>query len=610
MINTFKTSLRQQLQEGGNETTIYLNDITTVTGESVAMTDFLPFTRGIITVDPENDATSSSRPEFISFTGIDTNAKTLTGCVRGLSAKSNSVVTGNKTFHPVDSPVIISFGHHNIQDFIDYIDNEIGALTVGTSAITTAAIAGETIASSDLVYLKESDGRWWKVDADTEATVYGVKLGIAQGAGTAGNAITNGIVTRGRCTNFTGLTANTRYYASNTLGGISTSAGTISRVIGYSLSTTVLEFDPDYEAVDPNSSPRFVKESTGIVSAGKGATTNEEGIISQTLIFNKFGDGSDGDKIVSSPETLTRDMYYNNLTVNSTLTTNGFKIYVKDTLDGNGTIQYPTPSNGSNASGSNGGSGGNGFSGTSYGVLLNVPGSGGGYGLTYQGNAGGSIGAAGTGGIGSPSAGNGGNGGNGSNRLIGSANNPGGDGHEGWSTSSGNNASGGGGGGGGASGGIIMIFARNWAGTFTIRSVGGNGGTGGPGPYAGTGDGPYGGSGGSGGSDVSISKFGNNLNWDIDFLHFNQNGTISVRYPAGAGGGGGGGGALQSTRYGGGGGGAGGAGGISIIFYVTKTWTGSYVLTGGTGGVSTGTGGTGGNGITGIYYEKYIGDLI
>lgn len=284
-INTFKTTLRQQLQAGGSETTIYLNSITTVTGEEVAMTDFLPFTRGIITVDPENDTTSSSRPEFISFTGLDAATKTLTGATRGLSAKSNSEITANKTFHPVDSPVIISFGAHNMQDFIDYIDNEVGSLTLGTNAITTAATAGETIASSDLVYLKESDGRWWKVDADTEATVYGVKLAIAQGAGTAGNAITGGVITRGRCTNFTGLTANTRYYASNTAGGISTSAGTISRVIGYSLSTTVLEFDPDYNSDVATSPDAYVSTSAGAGDAGKGVILNAEGLVDPSMTF-------------------------------------------------------------------------------------------------------------------------------------------------------------------------------------------------------------------------------------------------------------------------------------------------------------------------------------
>ena len=52
-----------------------------------------------------------------------------------------------------------------------------------------------------------------------------------------------------------------------------------------------------------------------------------------------YGGGIDGDVTISTNTTLTRDMYYNNLTINSgvTLTTGNFKIYYK-TLNGSGTI--------------------------------------------------------------------------------------------------------------------------------------------------------------------------------------------------------------------------------------------------------------------------------
>lgn len=53
-----------------------------------------------------------------------------------------------------------------------------------------------------------------------------------------------------------------------------------------------------------------------------------------------YGDGSDGDVTISGNTTLTRSMYYNNLTINSgvTLFPVGFAIYVKGTLTVNGTI--------------------------------------------------------------------------------------------------------------------------------------------------------------------------------------------------------------------------------------------------------------------------------
>lgn len=70
-----------------------------------------------------------------------------------------------------------------------------------------------------------------------------------------------------------------------------------------------------------------------------------------------YGDGSDGDVTISSNTTLTRDMFYNDLTVNATFTLNtgSYRIFVKGTLTNNGTIAR---------NGNNGGNGGNGGDGS------------------------------------------------------------------------------------------------------------------------------------------------------------------------------------------------------------------------------------------------------
>ena len=67
-----------------------------------------------------------------------------------------------------------------------------------------------------------------------------------------------------------------------------------------------------------------------------------------------FGDGEDGDVTIASDTDLVRDMFYNTLTVNNTFTlsTKGFRIFVKGTLTNNGTIE----NNGGDAT--NGGDGG------------------------------------------------------------------------------------------------------------------------------------------------------------------------------------------------------------------------------------------------------------
>lgn len=53
-----------------------------------------------------------------------------------------------------------------------------------------------------------------------------------------------------------------------------------------------------------------------------------------------YGTGSDGNTIISSNTSLSRDMYYNNLTINNGyhLTTNGFKVFVKGNAVINGSI--------------------------------------------------------------------------------------------------------------------------------------------------------------------------------------------------------------------------------------------------------------------------------
>ena len=74
-----------------------------------------------------------------------------------------------------------------------------------------------------------------------------------------------------------------------------------------------------------------------------------------------FGDGSDGNVTISVNTTLSRDMFYNNLTINTavTLDPNGYRIFVKGTLTFNGSGKIVTPGNagsgGSSAVGQAGG---------------------------------------------------------------------------------------------------------------------------------------------------------------------------------------------------------------------------------------------------------------
>lgn len=336
----------------------------------------------------------------------------------------------------------------------------------------------------------------------------------------------------------------------------------------------------------------LIDTTTGASDAGKGIKTNSNGLLDSLFLESAFGDGSDGSATISAPTTLTKDMYYTDLTVNDVLTTDGYRIYVSGTLSGSGTIKWGTPNTGGAGTNSaGGGTGGAGGAQGGSGRFKNTAGSAGGGG---NGGSGGINGGAGNGVAGTAAASclgsnasAGGAGGSNSGGAGGTAtapqmkfgttkfqvismldvNNAGtptsllpqpgaGGGAETWTGSSGSGHRRGGGGGGGASGGTIWIAARNWAGTFTISNVGGNGGVGGD---------------ASGGGSSNI----------------------------------------------GGSGGAGGNGGINVVLYQKKTWTGSHTLTGGTGGAGgtgSGTGAsngaTGNNGAAGTSYEFKYGNLL
>lgn len=239
--NVFKAYLSVKLDAGGSETTVSLDRVTTLTDETISTSLFTTLGRGILTVNPDGDG-EISYPEYISFTTV--TGSTVTGAIRGLSALSNSVVTANKRFHPVGTPVVISFGVHDIQDIIDYVDEEVAALAIGTANVVLAT-AGETVTAGQLVYLK-NDGKWWLADADTLTTVDGVQLGLAQGDGAADGSITGGVMKQGLDTHQSGLVAGTTYFASNTAGGLSTTAGTNSKAVGVARSATSIYFDPNF----------------------------------------------------------------------------------------------------------------------------------------------------------------------------------------------------------------------------------------------------------------------------------------------------------------------------------------------------------------------------
>ncbi len=275
-----------------------------------------------------------------------------------------------------------------------------------------------------------------------------------------------------------------------------------------------------------------------------------------------FGDGSDGDVTISSNTTLTRDMFYNSLTVNAgiTLNTGGYRIFVKGTLTNNGIITNP---------------GGNGGNATSSAV-----------GAAGAAGASGSIGGGGAGAIGT-------------------------------ATADASNFSGGGGGGGG----VVLIVARYIVNNGTISANGGNAGTG----YAAIGTlstytqygyqggiktNSFGGPGGASGATTSPFSVSGGAASTVTLPAASETGYRSVPFAVilrlmsspgtliGGGAGGGSGATCVSLSAGAAGGGGGGGGGLIILIGQIQT-TGTITVTGGTHSNAVTVGGSAANGADG-----------
>lgn len=250
-----------------------------------------------------------------------------------------------------------------------------------------------------------------------------------------------------------------------------------------------------------------------------------------------FGNGKDGTVTISADTNLSSDMFYDTLTVNSgkTLNTNGYRVFVKNTLTNAGTIcRKPN-------AGAGGGSSGTGGSALPDSNTIGAPA-----------------------GASSPAATNNGNNGSNSTNVTASL---GGNGGAGGASSGGQT-----GGTGGSTGYTLTAYPLaypacvqlvNWSrATLTANAPGASGGSG-----ATTNLGRGGGGGSGGGCTIVVAK-------KID----NTGGVIHAR--------GGDGGAGNANAGNGGGGGGGGGGGILVVVYNELVAAGTMDAAGGIGGAA------------------------
>ena len=531
-------------------TSIVLTSFTDIYGNVLTMSDF--GTKGYITLEPE-----TTNEEAATFTGVVANANgtyTLTGVSTILAESPYTETSGLVRQHSGGTELVIT-------------DN------VGFWDTFTNKNNDETITGA------------WHVPTGGTGTQIANATDIA-------NAITGA---SGTATNLVAGTTK-----------LSVAAASVPNPIAVGTNDPRVPTQGENDALvgtsgTPSSSNRYITDAdaTATPTANKVIRYGDTG--STPGVQNMFGSGVDGNvTIASGTTTLTRDMFYNNLTLQTgaILQTGGYQIFVADTLtqEGTGYIQN---------NGDAGGSGGN--------ATLSTPGTAGTAGAApagvtvpigkagVVGKAGGnssSNGAAGTAGIAAVNslgssgisftgASGGGGGGINSGSSAGVA---GANGTSGTATASISKLA------DYVSAKILGIFST---GTYTIFSGNGSnatsGGAGGGGnAVGGTAlGGAGGGSGGSGGNGGWVVVFARHIVVNSGVVLFQAKGG------AGGNGGNGGNGATNPPFYGGGGGagslGVGGNGGMVVSVYETTSAAITYDVTPGANG-SAGTPGNGGGG--------------
>lgn len=212
-----------------------------------------------------------SRQEIASCTTVSQNSSnttaTISGCTRGLYPITPFTTSASyKLAHGGGTQVVFSDPPQFLNQYAakenneaitgdwtvptpaggtsvvnkNYVLSVVTGGTITTNQLVVSATAGETVSAGQVVYLKQTDARWYKA-ATTIAEASSTLLGIAEGSGTAGVAITGGVLLHGQDTNQSGLTAGKNYFLSSTAGAVST--GTTTRSVGRAQTATALYFD-------------------------------------------------------------------------------------------------------------------------------------------------------------------------------------------------------------------------------------------------------------------------------------------------------------------------------------------------------------------------------
>lgn len=521
----------------------------------------------------------SSNYEII-YVPQDDGSATLTNVVRGINPNEDTDVLSASycKAHPANVDVIMAPLHRHWNELVSVMDGIKGTgsniLRIGDETASNITVYAQNNATNKPYFQYNNASGKWFISNDGVSTydIASGGSGLTRGPGVdiAGSAITLDVRTSGGLRNDQG-TGSAQADVDPTV---------VARLDTPNTWAAVQTFTADQVQIttNPDSNNDAVRKAYFDANA----------------IQNVFGDGSDGDVTLSVNTTLSRDMFYNNLTMPSTYTldTAGYKIFVAGTLtrSATGSIFNNGGNGGAGANGSGLTGGAGGTAGTAPGAVT-VPGPG----ASAAGGAGGGTSGAGTGDGVNGSAGN-----SVTNSIAAASNLTSGAG----GTPSSPSFSAGGTSGGTITTGQTKAVPRSYGqainptfvagSTVTaLRLAGGGSGAGGGGSTnSGAGTSAGGGGGGAGASGGMVFVAARAI---VD----SGSGTM---FSATGGNGGNGGNAVVSgannQAAGGGGAGPGGNGGIILRIYNSLTGTAPTAVTGGSAG-SVGTNATFGTGACG-----------
>ena len=107
--------------------------------------------------------------------------------------------------------------------------------------------AGDTIEAGEIVYLNGTSG-WVLADGSAAASLAG-EIGIVVAPQDSVDGDTGlSVLLKGKVTGFAAMDPGALHYASDTAGEIADAAGSVTKIVGYADSATVLMFDPNTPA--------------------------------------------------------------------------------------------------------------------------------------------------------------------------------------------------------------------------------------------------------------------------------------------------------------------------------------------------------------------------